>query len=209
MIGASLPIPIAPAHRVSHVLVEPMHMRDRDYWILLHSEQVGSKGGGMETRVTLRPGDKGTKSLVAEYGRRLVCVRYRYDAAARVRYKTVELVIEQVSWDPGERAADPEGRPGRPPALVGVRVAYEDRALQQKIRQLGGRWVREQRLWVLPLAAAKRLALQDRLLPVPDGLDPSPGVYHQNPREQPLKRTPEKLQEKPTRINQDESGGLS
>ena len=124
-----------------------MHMRDKDYWILLHSEQVGSTGGSMETRVTLRPGEKGTKALVAEYGHRLVCVRYRYDAAARVRYKTVELVVEQVPWDPGGHAADPEGRPGRPPSLVGVRVAYEDRALQQRIRQLGGRWVRALRLW--------------------------------------------------------------
>jgi hypothetical protein len=70
-------------------------------------------------------------------------VRYRYDAAARVRYKTVELIVEQVPWDPAEHAIDPTGRPGRPPSLLSVRVAYEDRALQQKIRQSGGRWVRE------------------------------------------------------------------
>ena len=62
-------------------------MRDRDYWALLHSEQIGLTGGGMETRVTLRPGEKGTKALVAEHGDRLICVRYRYDAAARVRYR--------------------------------------------------------------------------------------------------------------------------
>jgi hypothetical protein len=147
-----------------------MHMRDRDYWILLHSEQIGLTGGNMESRVTLRPGEKGTKGVVEEYGHRLVCVRYRYDAAARVRYKTVELIVEQVPWDPAGRAADPDGRPGRPPMLVGVRVALEDRALQQRIRQAGGRWVREHRLWVLPLAAAKRLDLGDRLVPVPDGI---------------------------------------
>ena len=50
-------------------------MRDRDYWVLLHSEQIGLTGGGMETRVTLRPGEKGTKALVAEHGDRLICVR--------------------------------------------------------------------------------------------------------------------------------------
>jgi hypothetical protein len=174
-------------------------MRDRDYWILLHSEQVGSTGGAMETRVTLRPGEKGTKALVAEYGHRLICVRYRYDAAARVRYKTVELVVEQVPWDPGEHAIDPDGRPGRPPSLVGVRVAYEDRALQQKIRQFGGRWVREQRLWVLPLGAAKRLGLEDRLLPVPDGGAAGPEVYHGKLGEKPRG----KRQEKPTGISED------
>ncbi len=116
-------------------------MRNRDYWILLHSERIGLTGGSMETRVTLRPGEKGTKALVTEYGHRLIYVRYRYDAAARMRYKTVELVVEQVPWEPREFAADPGGRLARPPSLVGVRVAYEDRALQQQIRQAGGRWV--------------------------------------------------------------------
>jgi len=168
-------------------------MRNRDYWVLLHSEQIGSTGGSMETRVTLRPGEKGTKALVAEYGDRLICVRYRYDAAARLRYKTVELVVEQVAWEPGGRYAGSEGRPGRPPCLVGVRVAYQDRALQQRIRQVGGRWVRKLGLWVLPLAAAKRLKLEDRLLPVPDAIDPDLEVYH----------------EKPTGINKGGRGGLS
>jgi len=37
---------------------------------------------GMETRVFLRPGDKGTRKLAARFGKRLICVRYRYDAAA-------------------------------------------------------------------------------------------------------------------------------
>ena len=32
----------------------------------------------------LKPGQKGTKHLVAQYGDRLVCVRYRYDAARKV-----------------------------------------------------------------------------------------------------------------------------
>jgi hypothetical protein len=181
-VGGSLPggtpwYPLAStlrAHLLSEPVVDSVRMRDRDYWVLLHSEQIGLKGGGMETRVTLRPGEKGTKALVAEHGDRLICVRYRYDAAARVRYKTVELVVEQVRWEPGERGADSGRRPGRPPCLVGVRVAYQDRALQQRIRKEGGRWVRKLSLWVLPLAAAKRLKLEDRLVPVPDAIDPAP-----------------------------------
>ena len=135
----------------------------------------------METRVTLRPGEKGTKALVAEYGRRLICVRYRYDASVRVRYKTVELVIEQVPWDPGAPVNDDERKAGRPPCMVAVRVAYQDRGLQQRIRQLGGRWIRKLGLWVLPLSAAKRLKLQDRLVPVPDVVEPAPEVYHEKP----------------------------
>jgi len=79
-------------------------MRDRNCWILLHREQVGSTGSSMETRVTLRLGEKSAKALVAEHGHRLVCVRYRYDAAAQVRCKTMEHVVDN---SPGARARMP------------------------------------------------------------------------------------------------------
>lgn len=48
--------------------------------------------GGMRltTRLKLKPGQKGTKKLLAEHGDALVCVRYRYDEASRTRTKTVE-----------------------------------------------------------------------------------------------------------------------
>jgi len=32
----------------------------------------------METRATLKPADRGTRKLVKRFGRRLVCVSYRY-----------------------------------------------------------------------------------------------------------------------------------
>ena len=43
---------------------------------------------GMRTRLHLKPGQRGTKLLLAQYGDRLVCVRYRYDAQRRKRFKT-------------------------------------------------------------------------------------------------------------------------
>jgi hypothetical protein len=54
----------------------------------------------MQTRLSLRPGQKGTKKLVAEYGDRLVAVRYRYDIERRRRYKTVELIVDEMPWSP-------------------------------------------------------------------------------------------------------------
>jgi hypothetical protein len=39
----------------------------------------------MITRLKLKPGQKGTKKLLAEHGEALVCVRYRYDKELRVR----------------------------------------------------------------------------------------------------------------------------
>lgn len=41
-----------------------------------------------------RPGQRGTQKLVTHYGDRLVCARYRYDAAAGNRYKTAEIIYE-------------------------------------------------------------------------------------------------------------------
>jgi len=41
--------------------------------------RVPEREGYVETRLSLAPGQNGTKKLVATYGERLVCVRYRYD----------------------------------------------------------------------------------------------------------------------------------
>ena len=131
---------------------------------------VSPGAGGMETRVTLRPGDKGTKKLVEKFGDQLLCVRYRYAYLEQVRYKTVELVIERIPWKPGERSQqDGHGAPGRPPVLVGVRVRFEETELRQRVKAAGGRWSPERRLWVMPLSLARKLHLADRLVPVPDG----------------------------------------
>ena len=47
----------------------------------------------MKTRKHLKPGQMGTKRLVAQYGDALLCVRYRYDEKRGVQMKTVELIV--------------------------------------------------------------------------------------------------------------------
>jgi hypothetical protein len=49
----------------------------------------------MEIRTVRRPGEKGTQKLARQYGERLVCIRYRYDAARKKRFKTVELIVDE------------------------------------------------------------------------------------------------------------------
>src|SRR3990167_7220516 len=51
-------------------------------------------------RLHLKPGQKGTKQLLAQYGDRLICVRYRYDAQRKKRFKTVELLVAERDWQP-------------------------------------------------------------------------------------------------------------
>ena len=74
----------------------------------------------METRLSLAPGQNGTKKLLARYGERLVRVRYRYDAERKVRLKTVELIVEVTPWTPR-----PRNRRREPTDMVGVRIAWE------------------------------------------------------------------------------------
>lgn len=63
-------------------------------------QRVSERGGNVETRLSLAPGQNGTKKLLATYGERLLRVRYRYDAARGVRHKTVELIVETTPWNP-------------------------------------------------------------------------------------------------------------
>jgi hypothetical protein len=58
----------------------------------------------MRTRLILKPGHRGSKKLLAEYGERLLCVRYRYDDEKRKRYKTVELIVAESDWQYQPRA---------------------------------------------------------------------------------------------------------
>jgi len=49
-------------------------------------------------RLHLKPGQKGTKQLLEQHGDWLICVRYRYDAQRRKRFKSVELLVAERDW---------------------------------------------------------------------------------------------------------------
>lgn len=109
----------------------------------------------MRTGLNLKFGEKGTRRLVAEYGERLLCVRYRYDTERGKRLKTVELIVEEVDWQPPTRF--------KPDTVVGVRVSWGEAELAGRVRRAGGKWNRERRLWELRYDRAVQLELQDRI----------------------------------------------
>jgi len=94
----------------------------------------------MKTRLILKPGQKGTKRLTDKYGDALVCVRFRYDAELRQRFKTVELIVEKIDWTPPppRYAAD---------TLVSLRIEGYEKDLQVETKMAGGRWNPEKQLW--------------------------------------------------------------
>ena len=89
-------------------------------------------------RLRLKPGQKGTKRLLAQYGDRLICVRYRYDAQRKKRFKTVEL--------------------------LGMRVAFAEVAVRDLVKQAGGTWNPERRLWQLRYDRVVALGLNHRIV---------------------------------------------
>ena len=108
----------------------------------------------MRTLKTLKPGQAGTKQLLARHGASLLCVRYRHDEVTGQRLKTVELIVQRRSRppDPARRAA----------SRVSVRVDWRETTLRQRIKAAGGRWHPAARLWILPRDQAERLGLLDR-----------------------------------------------
>jgi len=122
----------------------------------------------VETRLTLRPGQPGTRKLLDKYGERLVCVRYLYDPASGRRLKTVELVVETVPWN--KRPRMPRRQDDD---VVYVRIRYEETELRERAKRLGATWRKPQRLWEITYRDSKRLGIEDRIVEAA-----GPGTIH-------------------------------
>jgi hypothetical protein len=110
--------------------------------------------GSAPVGLHLKPGQKGTKHLVEQYGDRLVCVRYRYDAARKKRIKTLELVVAESAWEP--RFA--------PDEIVALRVAFADVATRTRVKQAGGAWNPDRTVWQLRYDRVVALGLRRRIV---------------------------------------------
>ena len=113
----------------------------------------------LRTRATLQPGRPGTKKLLAEYGSRLICVRYRYDDERKTRCKTIELVIDEIPWPPPARPSTLH-----PTDLVTVTLSYHEHALRAAIKHRKGKWNPTTQTWTLTYADALALRLTDRIV---------------------------------------------
>jgi hypothetical protein len=125
----------------------------------------------MEIRLTLRPGAAGTKKLLARYGERLVCVRYRYDKATGRRVKTAELIVQDIAW--AGRARKPRRNDHD---LVGVRVGWNETELRAAVKRAGGIWRPRQRLWEVSWEAVRALGLHGRVVEESSGTKRNPNI---------------------------------
>ncbi len=116
----------------------------------------------MHTRLTLLPGQKGTKKLLKKYGDQLICVRYRYNSELKKRYKTVELIIEESPWvSPHESVMKKKIDINK---AVAVRIGYRETELRNLIKNAGGRWKQEEKVWILPYRKVVEFGLGKRIV---------------------------------------------
>ena len=94
----------------------------------------------MKTRLILKPGQRGTKSLAKKYGDALLCVRFRYDAELRQRLKTIELIVERAEWTPPPPRYTAD-------TVVPLHIQAVDMPMRLQAKAAGGRWNPEKKLW--------------------------------------------------------------
>jgi hypothetical protein len=111
----------------------------------------------LRTRLSLRPGQPGTKRLLQRFGHRLVRVRYLHDAATGRHLKTVELIVAEWDWPP------PPSPPSQPPT-VALRVGWDEDEVRRRVKAAGGRWDAARRVWWLRGDQARRLGLLGRVV---------------------------------------------
>ena len=105
----------------------------------------------------MRAGQPGTKRMMEIYGDKLVCIRYRYDGEKKVKYKTVEIVIDSGFWEPKTKGENEERR-------IELKINYNEIELRAQVKEAGGIWKNEKKVWEIGYKKAKNLGLEDRIV---------------------------------------------
>ncbi len=111
----------------------------------------------MKSYCHLKPGQKGTKRLVEQFGDKLLCVRYRYDELRGVKLKTVEIVVEE------RPLHAPRFKDGD---VVPVTVAYDETEFREQLRAMRATWDPQVKLWFVPYRLIRGTALESRIAAV-------------------------------------------
>ena len=104
---------------------------------------------------TLRPQQPGTLKLTRRYGDALVCVRYRVSPEGKLRYTTVELVIDEA---PLQRRLTER-------SIVNVRIDWGEVELGRRAKAMGAKWDAATKLWRMSLRTARALQIPHRIRP--------------------------------------------
>jgi hypothetical protein len=107
----------------------------------------------MDVSKTLLPGDMGTRNLLKQYGKQLVCVRYRIDKLNRKRFTTVELIVDEKEYINL-----------KPAVQVWVKIDFNETELRQQVKSLGAKWLKDNKVWEMKYEIAQKLHLKKRII---------------------------------------------
>ncbi|UTA46426.1 hypothetical protein L1F30_09590 [Simiduia sp. 21SJ11W-1] len=114
----------------------------------------------MQVTKTIAPTKPGARKFYQVHGERLVAVRYRKVPGRR--FITIEIIVDEYPAPQdsgGPKMAHPENR-----EFVGFSLHYSQHKLRAKVKALGARWSRIQRLWYLPRHQVVALGLADSII---------------------------------------------
>lgn len=117
----------------------------------------------MDVVKTLKPGKPGTKRLVERYGDQLIAVRYRLDRKTNTSYTTIELIVEQKYALFKQQPASPSPTASAP-ISVALRIHRHETELQSLVKSAGGKWDRDNLVWLISPDEAQRLGLRERII---------------------------------------------
>lgn len=103
-------------------------------------------------------GKPGTKKITEQYGEDLVCVRYRYDAESKIKYKTIEIIIDRGVWIHKKRQEK----------IVAIRTSFDEVEIRNRIKSAGGKWDYFNKVWRIKYGKVKELGLEDRIKKIDD-----------------------------------------
>jgi hypothetical protein len=111
----------------------------------------------MKVVSVLRPGDAGIKRIEQQFGKKLICVRYRYDEEGDMTIKTVELILDKFKRKSKYKKPLPDEKHY-------IRIEFKEIDLREKIKKAGGWWNMDKKVWELPYKEIVRLKLKDRII---------------------------------------------
>jgi hypothetical protein len=104
---------------------------------------------------TIRHDQHGAKRHSARHGPDLICVRHRVDTVARIRYVTVELVVDVLPVALRETQE------------VAVQMGTTDRETRVMLMSCKARWDPRHKVWRMPRSVARTLRVLHRIVPNP------------------------------------------
>ena len=111
----------------------------------------------MKAKRTLLPGGPGTKKIMNKYGDRLLCVRYRTDPNTHKKYKTIELIEEEIRHDQKPKTISMNKR-------VDIQIHVKESFLRELVKTAGGKWNIGKQTWRLPYGEVLKLGLDKRII---------------------------------------------